>query len=79
MSRQIGVIIVSAALLAGLSGIAQADDAVHHRGQAARAAAPGAEAILRKLPDQRITGLAVAKPQSGCSNIACAGYSGVGF
>jgi hypothetical protein len=79
MSRKIGVIIVSAALLVGWSGIAQADDAAHHRGQAARAAAPAAEANLRKLPGQSILGLAVAKPQSSCNNITCAGYAGVGF
>ena len=79
MTRQTGVTIVSAAILVGLSGIAQADDAAHHRGQAARAAAPAAEATMRKLPDQGVSRLAVAKPQSSCSNITCAGYSGVGF
>ena len=79
MSRRSCVIIVSAAFLVGLSGIAQADDAVRHRVQTARALAPTAEASLRKLPDQSASGLAIARPQTGCNNITCAGYFGVGF
>jgi hypothetical protein len=80
MSKQSRVIVVSTALLIGFSGIAQAD-AVHHRGQAARTVRPSAEAILRKLPDQNVYGMAITKTQSSCNDITCPGYSliGIGF
>ena len=80
MSKQSHVILASAALLVGLSGVARAD-AVHHRGQAAKTVRPTAEALLRKLPDQNIYGMAIAKPQSSCNDISCSGYAliGIGF
>jgi hypothetical protein len=84
MSKQSRVIIASTALLVGLSGIAQAA-AVHHRGQTARMDRPTAEALLRKLPDQNIYGMAIANPQSSpqanCSDITCPGFAlvGIGF
>ena len=80
MSTQSRVIIVSAALLVGLSGLAQAA-AVHHRSQATRMIHPTAEAILHSLPDQNIYGMAIAKPQPICNDITCAGYGlvGIGF
>jgi hypothetical protein len=79
MSKQ-SRIILSASLLVGLSGLAHADT-VHHRSQAARAMHPTAEALLRKLPDQNVYGMAIAKPQSSCSDITCPGYAliGIGF
>ena len=80
MRNQSRVIVVSTALLIGFSGIAQAG-AVHHRDQAARTIPPSAETILRKLPDQNIYGMAIAKPRSSCNDITCPGYAliGIGF
>lgn len=81
MSKQINAIIVSAALVFGFSGVAHAD-AVKHRDHVAKAARPSPEALLRKLPDQNIYGMAIAKPRSSsCDNITCPGYSliGIGF
>jgi hypothetical protein len=80
MSKQSHVIIVSAALVLGLSGIARAD-AVNHRNHAAKTARPSVEAMLRKLPDQNIYGMAIAKPQPSCSDITCSGFAliGIGF
>jgi hypothetical protein len=80
MSKHNRVVIVSAALVAACSGIAQAGT-VHHRGPAARTIQPSVEAILHKLPDQNIYGMAIAKPQPSCSDITCPGYGliGIGF
>jgi hypothetical protein len=80
MSKQSRVIVVSTALLIGFSGIAQAG-APYHRDQAARTARPSVEAILHKLPDQNVYGMAIAKSQSSCSDITCPGFVlvGIGF
>jgi hypothetical protein len=87
MSKRSSVIIVSVAILAGLSGIAQADNS-QHRGQAVKAVRPISEATLRKLQDQNIYGMAVARPdlvvatpRPQCSDMTCPGFAliGIGF
>jgi hypothetical protein len=80
MSKHNRIVIVSVALVAAFSGIAQAGT-VHHRGPAARTIQPSVEAILHKLPDQNVYGMAIAKPQASCSDITCPGFSlvGIGF
>ena len=80
MSKQSRVVIVSAALVAALSGIAQAGT-VHHRSPGASAMRPSVEAILHRLPDQNIYGMAIEKPQTSCVDITCPGFAliGIGF
>jgi hypothetical protein len=80
MSKQSRVIIVSAALVLGFSGVARAD-VVNHRNHAAKTVRPTAEALLRELQDQNIYGMAIAKPQPSCNDITCPGYAliGIGF
>jgi hypothetical protein len=84
MSKQSLVIVMSAALLAGLSGIARAD-AIQHPSQTAKMSHPISEATLQKLKEklkeQHVYGMAIANPQSVCVDITCEGFAliGIGF
>jgi hypothetical protein len=79
MNKQSHAIILSAALVFGLSSLAHADSA-KHRNHVAKPA-PTTEALLRKLTDQNVYGMAITKPQSGCDDIRCPGFTlvGIGF
>ena len=79
MSRQSRIVIVSAALIAALSGIAQAGTVRHH--SPARTVQPTAEASLHQLQGRNAYGMAIAQPQPSCTDITCPGYGlvGIGF
>ncbi len=78
MYTQNRAIFVSIALLVAFSGIARAGTGHQQRSQAA--IIPAAQAILHKLPDQNIFGMAIPKPQR-CDDLTCPGYTliGIGF
>ncbi len=88
MHKHTSILIVSAALIAGLSGIARADN-VGPQGRHEMSAQPSAHqsATKRELAQRKLlsatdyaqAGPAVAKPT--CSTIACGSYVliGVGF
>jgi hypothetical protein len=80
MSKQSLVIVISATLLAGLSGIARADT-VKHPSQTAKMSHPVNEATLRKVKEQHVYGMAIPEPKSSCADITCEGYVliGIGF
>jgi hypothetical protein len=79
------IAILSAALVAGLAGTANADP-VRHSGQSANPTRTVSEATLRKITQQNIYGQALpnqpnAVPARACADITCPGFAliGIGF
>ena len=66
-----------------LSGIARADalQRPSQTTQTAKMSHPVNQATLRRVNEQHVFGMAIAKPQPVCADITCDGYAliGIGF